>query len=130
MNVLYNFNGSVESDLDSVKTFLKTVLEKLNFYIDDEDSFFDIKLILNELVVNGVIHGNKENSEKKVFLDVTLDDKGIIINVRDEGKGIDYDVSSYKVEDMKCSGRGLVLVEALSDNLILRNNEIIAVKYL
>lgn len=130
MNVLFNYNGSVESNLESVKKFLQSVLDKLDSHIEDEDSFFDIKLILNELVVNGVVHGNKGNTEKKVYLDVTLDEKGITINVKDEGKGIDYDVSSYNVDEMKCSGRGLLLVEALSDNLILKSNEIIVVKYL
>lgn len=130
MEVIYSFSGSVKSDLDSVKIFLKTILEKLTEYIDDEDLFFDIRLILNELIVNGAIHGNCENINKLVFLTLILDQEGIKINVKDEGCGINHEIDSYDVEDMKCSGRGLILVEALTDCLILDRNEIFAVKYI
>ncbi len=130
MEVIYSFSGSVKSDLDSVKIFLKTILEKLTEYIDDEDLFFDIRLILNELIVNGAIHGNCENINKLVFLTLILDQEGIKINVKDEGCGINHEIDSYDVEDMKCSGRGLILVEALTDSLILDRNEIFAVKYI
>lgn len=130
MEILYSFNGSVNSDLESVKTFLKNILEKLGTYIKDEEMFFDIRLILNELIVNGVIHGNKKNSDKKVFVNMTIDENNITINVRDEGEGIDYDFTSYNVDEMRCCGRGLVLVDALTDDLILKKNEIIAIKYL
>lgn len=130
MEIIYNFDGSVSSDLGSVKVFLASLLKNLNMYIKDEDLFYDIRLILNELIVNSVIHGNKENINKKVYLNIVLSDSGIKINVRDEGEGIDYDFSSYKVEEMRCSGRGLILVEALADDLILKRNEITAVKYL
>ena len=130
MEVIYSFSGSVKSDLDSVKIFLKTILDKLNEYIDDEDLFFDIRLILNELIVNGAIHGNCENINKLVFLTLILDQEGIKINVKDEGCGINHEIDSYDVEDMKCSGRGLILVEALTDSLVLDRNEIFAVKYI
>lgn len=130
MEIIYNFDGSVSSDLGSVKVFLASLLKNLNKYIKDEDLFYDIRLILNELIVNSVIHGNKENINKKVYLNIVLSDSGIKINVRDEGEGIDYDFSSYKVEEMRCSGRGLILVEDLADDLILKRNEITAVKYL
>lgn len=130
MEILYSFNGSVNSDLKSVKAFLSNIIERLETYIKDEEMFFDIRLILNELIVNGAIHGNKKSLDKKVFVSMTIDEKNITIHVRDEGEGIDYDFSSYNVDEMKCCGRGLVLVEALTDDLILKKNEIIAIKYL
>lgn len=130
MEILYSFNGSVNSDLKSVKAFLSNIIERLETYIKDEEMFFDIRLILNELIVNGAIHGNKKSLDKKVFVSMTIDEKNITIHVRDEGEGIDYDFSSYNVDEMKCCGRGLVLVEALTDDLILKKNEIIGIKYL
>ena len=52
----------------------------------------------------------------------------IRIEVKDEGIGIDYDFSTYDPLDLKCSGRGLILVHGLSDELIVKNNCIIAIK--
>lgn len=130
MRTIYTYNGSANSDLNSIQTFLNNISENLLKYIHDDEQFFDIKLILNELVVNGATHGNKNSIDKKVFLDMELTSRGIKIQVRDEGSGIDFDIKSYDVNERKCSGRGLVIVDALTDNLICRENEVIAVKYL
>ena len=41
-----------------------------------------------------------------------------------------FDFSNYDAEDLKCTGRGLVLVKELTDRFILHGNEVIAIKYL
>lgn len=128
MNSIYNFQGSVCSDLALVKDFLKKTIFNLEKFIMDEEIIYDIRLIINELVVNGALHGNELNEEKKVFLKIDLDRDSIKILVRDEGSGIDYDSSSYDCNSLKCSGRGLFIVEALTDNLVLKGNEVIAIK--
>ncbi|WP_245149634.1 ATP-binding protein [Peptoniphilus raoultii] len=128
MKVLFDYRGSSCSDLFSVKNFIEKTLKKLNTYIDDKDLLFDIKLILSELVVNGALHGNCSDSHKKVYLKVMIDSQSIIIIVRDEGEGID--IEEIKCDSLSCSGRGLMIVEALTDKLILNNNEVIAIKSL
>lgn len=128
MDTLYKFKGSVHSDLDYVKSFLESALSNLNYYIYNEELLCDIKLILNELVINGVLHGNEEDGNKRVYLNVTLNEDYITIVVTDEGKGVEYDCSDYDPQELKCSGRGLLLVEALTDRLILDENQVIAIK--
>lgn len=127
MNVIYRFNGSVCSNLDCVKKFLDNTLISLDKFLIDDELLFDVKLILNELVVNGAMHGNKKDFFKKVYLDVIVESDSIRICVRDEGDGINFDTSYYDCKSYKCSGRGLVIVEALSDKLILNKNEVIAI---
>lgn len=126
----FRYSGSVCSDLDLIKKFLDEILKKLNPIIDNGDIIFDIKLILNELVINGVFHGNECEDTKCVNLSLQICDGKIIIEVEDEGQGIDYDFSNYNPLDLKCSGRGLVLVKGLSDELIVNDNRITAIKNL
>ncbi len=126
MNFIYN--GSVCSDLDLIKNFLDEIINKLNGIIDNRDTMFDVKLILNELVINGVFHGNECENTKCVNLSLLVKDGRIIIEVEDEGRGINYDISDYNPMDLKSSGRGLVLVRGLTDELIVNQNRVIAIK--
>lgn len=124
----FNYTGSVCSDLSLIKNFLDEIIAKLNRIIANGDTMFDIKLILNELVINGVFHGNECEGTKCVNLSLIVKDNKIIIEVEDEGRGIDYNFSDYDPLDLKCSGRGLVLVKGLSDELIVNQNRITAIK--
>lgn len=124
----FSYNGSVCSDLELIKKFLDEIMNKLNIIIDNGDTIFDVKLILNELVINGVFHGNECEDTKCVKLSLVVNNNRIIIEVEDEGDGIDYDFSDYDPLDLKCGGRGLVLVKGLSDELIVNQNRITAIK--
>lgn len=129
MDTMCRIQGSVPSQLDTVNDFLSGAMRQIAVYITDPDLIFDIKLILNELVINGAMHGNKWNESKKVFLNIHLTDDRIQIIVRDEGEGINFSTEEYDYKDMKSNGRGLVLVEALTDNFICQGNEVIVNKY-
>lgn len=111
-----------------IKNFVEDVLKKLEKLIDDNDIMFDIKLILNELIINGVLHGNNCISTKCVKLDLEIKGNKITIQVQDEGQGIDYDLKSYNPNDLKCCGRGLVIVNGLSDEFYIEKNKVVAVK--
>lgn len=124
----FMYNGSVCSDLELIKGFLDEIIKKLNRIIDNGDTIFDVKLILNELVINGVFHGNECVDTKCVNLTLTVNNNRITIVVEDEGEGIDYDFSTYDPLDLKCGGRGLHLVKGLSDELIVNQNRITAIK--
>ncbi len=126
----YTYRGSIHSDLSLVKNFVENILDKLDEMIDDKDIIFEIRLIINELIINGIFHGNKYVEAKKVNIGIELKSDKLVIDVADEGSGIHYDFDSYNPMELKCRGRGLVLVEGLSDELILDKNQIRAVKYL
>ena len=124
----FAYCSSLYSSLDSVKKSIDEILRELSKKISDEDDLFDIKLILTELIVNGVFHGNKCDLKKMVNIDISIIDQRIRIKVTDEGEGIDYNISSYDPLKLKSSGRGLVIVNGLSDELIFKDNSITAVK--
>ena len=121
------FQGSVPSDLEVVREFLSSATNRLYQYVYDENVRFDLNLIINELVVNGVLHGNEGNRNKSVSLDIGLMVDGIRIRVKDEGKGIQYNPQNDSRNNRRCSGRGLILVKALSDQMVFEENEVIVI---
>lgn len=130
MTVDFKYSGTVCSDLDMIKNFVDDILKKLNHIIENSDIMFDIRLILNELVINGVLHGNDCVNTKCVKLSLEVDKNKIIIQVEDEGRGIDYDLKSYDPSDLKCCGRGLIIVNGLSDEFYIQKNKVTAVKHI
>lgn len=128
MNYLYE--GTVCSDLETIRGFIDRTLCNLSAIIKDRDTMFDIKIILNELIVNGALHGNQCVISKCVRLQLEMIDDKLTIVVEDEGKGIDYDICNYDPKDLKTWGRGLVLVNGLSDEFHVEKNRVISVKHI
>jgi serine/threonine-protein kinase RsbW len=128
--VNFTYNGSICSDLNLIKNFIDEILNKLDKAINDDETLFDIRIILNELVINGVLHGNESVNTKCVDLALEVKNRQVKIEVKDEGVGINFDFESYDPEELKFGGRGLVLVRGLSDELYIDKNKIIAIKNL
>lgn len=125
----YIYKGTVCSDLKLIKTFIDENIKTLGGIIQNRDILFDIRIILNELIVNGALHGNRCMSSKCVTLSLEVIDNKLKIEVMDEGKGVEYDIKSYNPLELKCCGRGLVLVNGLSDEFYVNKNKVTAIKY-
>ena len=106
-----------------MKQFL---LGKLSSVIRDEELMFNIRIVINEIVINSYEHGNKCNKEKGINLKVCVNMDCIHINVKDEGDGINYIFNENKDINTTTSGRGLRIVKHLVDELEINNNEISA----
>ncbi|NLY20227.1 MAG: ATP-binding protein [Tissierellia bacterium] len=120
----YHFCGLVSSDLQEVRKFLAECLDEVQKYIKSEDLLFDLRLVVNELVINGALHGNDLRKSKYVNLIIDISDMTIEVKVRDEGDGIDYCFEEYDHTNLIPTGRGLVLVGGLVDELDVDNNVI------
>lgn len=124
----YIYKGSVCSDLDTIKSFIDKTVRILNGIINDRDLMFDIRVILNELIVNGALHGNECMSSKTVSLTLRMSEDKLMIEVEDEGRGINYNLKEYNPSDLKSWGRGLILVNGLSDEFYVDRNKVVSVK--
>jgi serine/threonine-protein kinase RsbW len=131
---LKDFYCRIPSDLGLMGNL---VGDALNFIrnecrISDEIELFELKVIMNELVLNGIMHGNREDRKKSVKLHLALkEDDHIYITVEDEGPGYDYKQVIESCElSMKETGRGILIVRELSERLIFNNagNRITVVK--
>lgn len=119
----------IKSDINQVKYVVDDIL--LNIQEDlNENAFFNTKLILSELIINGVKHGNLCDITKLLNIRIHINNNSIIIEVSDEGLGIKYNHKSYGKYDFDDKGRGLMLVEGLSDEFAVYGNTVKCVQYL
>ncbi len=114
-----------QSDLQTAQLVINEILSNIDERLD-ENHIFDIRLILNELISNCVIHGNQKDKTKQINLFFSLNRNKIKIKVSDEGKG--FNIIHCKSDIMDENGRGLMLVKALSDKFLIKKNTITVLK--
>lgn len=125
----YKLEKKVHSDLSGVKNVVEDILLNIRDVIND-NIFYNTKIILYELIINGVIHGNQDDINKSVCIKVFIDNSSIVIEVSDEGSGIMYNRKDFGDYDYSESGRGLMLVEGLSDKFHIDGNKVTCIQYL
>jgi serine/threonine-protein kinase RsbW len=93
----------------------------------DDESLHWVGVAVRESVINAIKHGNAGDEQKHVYVEFTPIDthrpSGIMIRVRDEGKGFDPEAlpDPLAPENMlKSSGRGIFLIRSFMDELVLR----------
>lgn len=123
----YYYAGKFISDLCEIQNSISSLMTSLDGVLSDEDLLFDVRLILNELVINSCEHGNCYDITKMIDLKLKVENDKICITVKDEGRGIDYCLDKYDYMSMEPCGRGLKIVEKLSDSLIFDNNQVTAI---
>lgn len=123
----YTYKGRINSDIEEIASVVLNIIKKLNTIETDENLLFDIRIIMNELLINGCEHGNCYDQKKKIDLAVLINERKIRIQVNDQGDGVKYQLVDYRPESFCSSGRGLRIVEKLSDELIIQNNSVTAI---
>lgn len=133
----------IPGTIECVGKAVDQVLDGLYDIIDfsDETLLFDIKVILNELLLNAVLHGNKGDRAKKVTVRASVEDGGsyLYLSVEDEGEGFNYrEILSNAGKECFCfdclkeTGRGLIIAKSLSDKLMFndKGNQVVVMKKL
>lgn len=118
--------GSNSLAIRSLIDEMMNIIEKWNS-LDDNDNY-EFRLVLNELISNGILHGNKGFSDKKVSVAIKeVDSNTLDILIEDEGQGFDYKrvcQEYYNCDTFALSegGRGLMLVKALCNKVQFNEN--------
>jgi serine/threonine-protein kinase RsbW len=103
--------------LCQVEMLTETVAKSMDFSDDEKDN---LAIAVTEAVGNAIVHGNKKDSKKKVFITFWLTPKEVKVRVRDQGKGFDPEKLSNPLDPenvMKESGRGIFILKALMDEV-------------
>lgn len=123
-----------------VSEIIQNVLESCKTIHDD--ILFELRVILHELIINAIIHGNKENKDKLVEINAGITNgKRLVLVVSDEGEGYDYNsylkrcekkMETFCWDDMEEKGRGIQIVKGLCDNIEFnqKGNKIYIIKSL
>ena len=106
---------SIKENVSIVESFIDNVGEKIKI---EEAIYGNVLVSVTEAVNNAIVHGNKEDKNKKVRLGLKQNKKSVRFVVEDEGVGFDYtnlpDPTNPKNID-KVKGRGIFLIKSLSD---------------
>jgi serine/threonine-protein kinase RsbW len=134
MKICNSINFSITSSYSSITSAVDSILEFVSGTGNNasDEVYFDIKVILNELIVNAIKHGNGCDCSKRVNITAALtDDDYLCLMVKDEGKGYDTKGAAQKclvcceVSDIlkldEC-GRGMLIVKNLSDRIEISDN--------
>lgn len=114
----------LSSEPTSIAKVEQFVTKLVRRYRLDDDQHGNILISLTEAVNNAIIHGNCEDRDKQVSISLREGNNKLAIQVSDEGCGFDYKQvpDPTKEENLcKCGGRGVFLMQHLSDNLAFRN---------
>ncbi len=111
-------------ELDSASESIH-IVEKLidaicaNYKVN-EDHYGNILVAVTEAVNNAIYHGNKAQTDKKIYVTFSSNNKAISFTVRDEGEGFDFkhlpDPTDPKNIE-KPTGRGVFLMHRLADDV-------------
>jgi serine/threonine-protein kinase RsbW len=111
------------SELIKVEEFLKETFE---YYHLAKDNFRRVYLCLSEAVINSIEHGNENDKNKDVTIEVQCDESELNFMVKDEGEGFDVeDIDDpTKVNNIKKeSGRGIHIIRAYCDKIEFKRNK-------
>ena len=129
MKSVKKFEKTVNSEMYEVRLLITEAMQHIDLIenVSDEKRN-DIRLVISELLINALYHGNKNRSSKKIRLSVELFGSDfIIVQVEDEGKGLNRRLLKEKrtlAEKRKSSteegGRGLMLISGITGSLFTR----------
>jgi len=127
----------LESTLESVDSAEQTVLGEAEALGFDEDDLHRVGIALRECMVNAVVHGNRYNARKKVYLKVIRTPENLTVVIGDEGDGFDPTAVPDPLAGenlLRGSGRGVMLMQAFMDEFQIskrspQGTEVKMVKY-
>jgi serine/threonine-protein kinase RsbW len=114
--------NSTYKESEKVPDFVTDIQEKSQL---EEDTTGNLMLLLSEAVTNAIVHGNKLDKKKKVEVEVQINSKQIVSIVKDQGDGFDPQTANDPLKEenlLKDSGRGIFLIEEISDSVDYLNN--------
>ena len=128
----------LDSTLESVDSAEEAVLRAAQQIGFDEDDMHKIGMSVRESMVNAVVHGNRYNARKKVWLSIAQTPQRLEVVIGDEGEGFNMDALPDPLAEenlLRHSGRGLLLIQAFMDEFQIRlrnpkGTEVKMVKYL
>jgi len=103
-------------------TLLENLIEEIaDKYQVSDDVFANMMTCLNEALNNAILHGNKQDPNKKVIVNAEVEGRRITWTVTDEGAGFDYVhlADPTAPENLEAlTGRGVFIIKHLADQCV------------
>lgn len=115
----------IQSKLDNM-SLVENFIDEISIALSIVSDLYGNLLISTiEAVTNAIVHGNDNNPDKVVRINVESDDKKITVTVFDEGEGFDVSVVPDPTKPNyieQPNGRGIFLMRNLADKVKFDKN--------
>ena len=111
---------SIGSDLEQVDLVGVVIQSTLEQIAMDVDQTHWLVMSAREAVINAILHGNKQESDKRVLVEVDLEGPDLVLRVEDEGEGFDPESLPDPTAPenlLRPSGRGIFLMRQFADSI-------------
>lgn len=116
---------SIPSDFAASRELQRRIIDEVHRAGYNSQNIFAIKLALEEAMINAIKHGNRLDMKKHVHVEYKVTPQQVEIIIQDEGEGFCRDdVPDPTLEEniTKCSGRGILLIEAYMNTVEFADN--------
>ncbi len=108
--------------INPVDVFVGEVAKAAGF---DADAAQDVQVAVHEAVINAIVHGNGEESWRRVRLEVATRPEGLEARIEDQGPGFDLEAVPDPLDTdnlRKPCGRGIFFMRLLMDEVRFRHD--------
>ena len=113
--------NTLPTRVDIVSPFADELMSFISRFRVTDDENFEIELALREALVNAIVHGNREDPQKRVYVECRCTTDGeVSITVEDEGQGFNSDAVPDPMSPdnlLRTHGRGIYLMRTLKDQV-------------
>lgn len=113
------------STIEAISPAVDNMMRSLKENCCPPEEAFAVEMVIREALANAVIHGNRQNPQKKVRVCCACDpQRGILIVVKDQGNGFDSSrvLSPVRRQQIHSEhGRGIYLIRSLVDEVQFRH---------
>ncbi|MCP4310068.1 MAG: ATP-binding protein [Bacteroidetes bacterium] len=113
---------------------VEKAIDELSIELDLSDEVYGNVLVATmEATNNAIIHGNQSDPGKKVKIEIEYIEKELLVHIEDQGQGFDHmnipdPTAPENLE--KINGRGIFLMERLSDEILyMEDGRIVVLKF-
>jgi serine/threonine-protein kinase RsbW len=114
--------ASIPANISKVEEYLQKIFTDYHL---DQELYPNVLVSLTEAVNNAILHGNKSDESKFVCVKTVKQKGHICFHISDEGSGFDPGTipdPTLPENVAKCGGRGVFLMQALSDRVIFSDH--------
>jgi serine/threonine-protein kinase RsbW len=124
---------NIPSEIGNLRIVEKAI-DEVSLELDLSDEIYGNVLVATmEATNNAIVHGNKTDPEKEVKIKIEYGDRLLKVLIEDQGDGFDHwgipdPTAPENIE--KINGRGIFLMERLSDEILyLNDGRIVELKF-
>ena len=115
---------TLSSDPSNINQVEQLVDQLTTRYRLDQEKHDNLLISLTEAVTNAIVHGNKQDRSKLVYIRYTQVTEGLAIHVSDQGRGFNHanlPDPTCPERICECGGRGVFLMNQLCDGMRYTN---------